>query len=88
MIIEKTTYHYLKNQNKGDDEMKIGELNMRCGECSLIDHCGEPYSYICICNIKRFENIDEETFLKLIENSTKKSKKAKINDVYKKIKEM
>jgi hypothetical protein len=65
--------------------MKIGELNMKCGECALIDHCGEPYSEICICSEKRFEEVNEETFLKLIENSTKKSKKARINDVYKKL---
>lgn len=65
--------------------MKIGELNMRCGECALIDHCGELYLEICICGEKRFENVNEETFLKLIETSTKKSKKARINDVYKKL---
>ena len=65
--------------------MKIGELNMRCGECALIDHFGEPYSEICICDEKRFEEVYEETFLKLIESSTKKSKKARINDVYRKL---
>lgn len=65
--------------------MKIGALDMRCGECTLLDHCGEPYSEICICSEKRFEEVQEETFLKLIESSTRKSKKARINDAYKKL---
>lgn len=66
--------------------MKIGELNMHCGNCKIIDHCDEPFSDICICTQPRFENIQEDTFLKLIETSTRKGKKARINDVYKKLK--
>lgn len=65
--------------------MKIGQLDMHCGNCEIIDHCGEPYSDICICVESRFKDVDEETFLKLIETSTRKSKKARINDVYKKL---
>lgn len=66
--------------------MKIGQLDLHCGNCKIIDHCGEPYSDICICSESRFENVEEDTFLKLIETSTKKSKKARINDVYKRLK--
>ncbi|AUN25429.1 hypothetical protein RSJ21_09265 [Clostridium botulinum] len=65
--------------------MKIGELGMHCGECTLIEHCGEPYSDVCICTESRFENIDETKFLKLIETSQRKSKKARINDVHKRL---
>lgn len=66
--------------------MKIGNLDMRCGECKLMDYCGEPFPDICICTQSRFENVEEDTFLKLIETSTRKSKKARINDVYKRLK--
>ncbi|EPS56417.1 hypothetical protein [Clostridium botulinum] len=65
--------------------MKIGELGMHCGECTLIEHCGEPYSDVCICTESRFENVEENTFLQLIETSQRKSKKARINDVHKKL---
>ncbi|HCL4466736.1 hypothetical protein EXM58_00500 [Clostridium botulinum] len=65
--------------------MKIGELEMCCGNCSMIDHCGEPYSDVCICTESRFKNIDEDKFLQLIKTSKKESKKAKINDVHKRL---
>lgn len=66
--------------------MKIGELRMHCGECNLIEHCGEPYSDIAICCEERLKNINEDEFSKLIETSERKSKKARINDVYKRLK--
>lgn len=43
--------------------MKISELDMRCGECSLVDFCGEPFEY-CICKDLRYKDIEEEEFLK------------------------
>lgn len=66
--------------------MKIGNLNMHCGNCNLIDYCGEPYSDICICSESRFKNIDENKFLEIAKISKRKSKKAIINDTYKKLK--
>jgi hypothetical protein len=63
--------------------MKIGDLKMRCGECSIIDHCDEPYSDIAICCESRFADVDENEFLTVINKSKKKSKKARINDVAK-----
>ncbi|KHD34407.1 hypothetical protein NL50_17130 [Clostridium acetobutylicum] len=65
--------------------MKIGELHMHCGECDLIEHCGEPWSDIAICCEDRFKDVAEDKFVHLIETSTKKSKKARINDVYKRL---
>lgn len=65
--------------------MKIGELKMHCGECDLIEHCGEPWSDIAICCEERFKEVDEDIFLQLIETSERKSKKARINDVYKRL---
>lgn len=62
--------------------MKIGKLNMHCGECELIEHCGEPYSDIAICCEKRFEDVHEEVLYKLLENSNKRDKKSRLDDAY------
>lgn len=58
---------------------------MHCGECNIIDYCGEPFSDICICGERRFEDIDEAEFIKLAETSKRKSKRAIINDAYKRL---
>jgi phage FluMu protein Com len=63
--------------------MDIRDLKERCGECDLIEHCGEPYSEIKICRDERFENVTENNFLTQINKSKKLSKKARINDVAK-----
>ena len=68
--------------------MKIGELNMCCGECSLIDHCDEPFSEIAICMEERLSDIDEDIFFKYLETSklpnrdTQEEKQAAIDDAY------
>jgi hypothetical protein len=67
--------------------MKIGKLNMHCGNCKIIDCCDEPFSEICICKDSRFEDIEEEKFEELYDKSKRKSKKAIINDVYKMLKQ-
>ena len=66
--------------------MKIGELDMHCGNCKIIDHCAESFSDICICSESRFEDVEEDLFIKLIKKSTKKSKQARINDVFNRLK--
>ena len=66
--------------------MKIGKLNMHCGECKLIEYCGEPYSDIAICGEERFKDVDEEEFMKLAKTSPKWGKKAILNDVAKRLK--
>ncbi len=70
--------------------MKIGELNMHCGECSLIDHCDEPFSEIAICMEERLADVDEDIFFRYLETSklpnrdTPEEKQAVIDDVYEK----
>jgi len=68
--------------------MKVGELNMHCGECRLIDHCGEPYSEIIICMANRFKDVEEEKLYELLETSTKKSKTARLNDAHRRLKKV
>lgn len=65
--------------------MKIGNLDMHCGDCNIINYCDEPYSNICICCDERFKEIEENRFIELAETSKRKSKKAIINDVFKRI---
>ena len=42
--------------------MKIGELNMHCGECGILELCGEPFSDICLCRNPNLEEITEEEY--------------------------
>ena len=65
--------------------MKIGELDMHCGNCNIIEYCDEPYKDVCICCDRRFEDVEENKFIELAETSKKKSKIAIINDVYKRL---
>ena len=62
--------------------MKIGNLDMHCGDCKIIDYCDQPYSEICICGELRFKDVEEDRFIQLAETSKRKSKQAIINDVY------
>lgn len=59
---------------------------MHCGNCKIIDYCAEPYNEICICCDTRFKNTTEKEFIECAESSNRISKKAIINDVYKKLK--
>lgn len=65
--------------------MKIGKLEMRCGSCRIIDFCDEPFSEIAICTEKRFEDIEENDFVRLAEESKKRYKKEIIDDVYERL---
>lgn len=48
--------------------MKIKELNQHCGECDLIEYCGNAFGY-CICTDSRFQNLEVLDYLKLAECS-------------------
>lgn len=45
--------------------MKIGELEMHCGECSIIELCGEPFEEICLCANSTLRDMEEETYEQL-----------------------
>lgn len=39
--------------------MRIGEIEkQKCGNCPLIDACGDPYENPCLCCEKRLENVN------------------------------
>jgi hypothetical protein len=46
--------------------MKISKLDQHCGNCSLIELCGEPF-YYCLCGDSRFEDMDEEEYKEFAE---------------------
>lgn len=46
--------------------MKMSELDMKCGECPLIDYCNS-YEDTPPCAQPRFENLDVEDFLNVVD---------------------
>ena len=46
--------------------MKIGKLKQHCGNCGVIEFCGDPFCY-CLCNDERFKDITEEKYKELAE---------------------
>jgi hypothetical protein len=65
--------------------MKIGKLDGHCGECRIADYCGMSWSDICICMERRFENIEEDDFLKTVKNCEGSGQEF-IDNIYKKLK--
>lgn len=55
--------------------MKIGELDQYCGNCKIINLCGEPYSEICLCADERLKNVTEEEYICKVEEIRKTAKR-------------
>lgn len=49
--------------------MKIKDLDQHCGNCSIIEYCGNPFGF-CICRHKRFSDMDENEYKSIAENVT------------------
>jgi len=45
---------------------EIGNLDQHCGNCGVVEHCGDPF-YYCLCHDERFTNITEEKYKDLAE---------------------
>lgn len=50
--------------------MRIGELKERCGNCSLIEFCTEPFCTPQLCAYEELEYVTEEEYLEVAENIT------------------
>lgn len=50
--------------------MKIGELNEHCGNCSLVDLCGDPFESPELCTRETLADVEEEAYLKIAESLT------------------
>lgn len=46
--------------------MKIGDLKQHCGNCRLIEFCGDPF-YYCLCMDERFKNVTDEKYNEIAE---------------------
>lgn len=55
--------------------MKIGELHQHCGKCSIIGLCGEPYSDIMLCANERLSGMEEEDYIRKVEEIRSKQKR-------------
>lgn len=64
--------------------MKIGDLNMHCDNCDIIDYCNN-YEDTPPCAQGRFKNVDTSEFLILAETSKYSSKNGIINDVHRRL---
>lgn len=49
--------------------MKIGQLNERCGNCKVVDYCAEPFDELCLCTYSRLAEVEEERYIELAEQS-------------------
>lgn len=47
--------------------MKIGELDQHCGNCSIIEFCGEPFDEVCLCCNSTLEDLTEEEYLSRVD---------------------
>lgn len=54
--------------------MKLGELEQHCGNCEVIDLCGEPWSDIMLCANMRIEHVEEKDYLKFACNCKRSNK--------------
>ena len=50
--------------------MKIGELDMHCGDCGIIDYCTEPYEAPALCRVSSLADVSEEKYIQLAEEIT------------------
>ena len=50
--------------------MKLGELDMHCGNCGVIDYCTEPFETPVLCRISVLADVSEEKYIQLAEEIT------------------
>ena len=55
--------------------MKLKDLEMHCGECTVIDFCGEPYSDICLCKNEAIEHLEDKDYIKIALSIKEQSKR-------------
>ncbi|MDF2880077.1 MAG: hypothetical protein K0R54_634 [Clostridiaceae bacterium] len=60
--------------------MKIKDIKKDCcGECELIDFCGEPFSEVHLCTDSRIENMEVEVYIKTANSLPYENIKEKAN---------
>lgn len=59
VIMKNSKYNY----HLGGQKLKIGDLEQHCGNCKIIDLCGEPYSDVCLCCNEKLKDMQEDEYL-------------------------
>lgn len=65
--------------------MKIGELDQHCGNCKIIDYCAEPFDELCLCTDSRLNDVEEDKYIEIAEQSKKLTNMDICKDVIKQI---
>nr|WP_294490642.1 hypothetical protein [uncultured Anaerosporobacter sp.] len=65
--------------------MKIGELDQHCGNCMLIDLCGEPYSDVCLCCNEKLAEMTEKEYMQKVNEIRFSAKRNWSNKTLKKL---
>ena len=60
--------------------MKIGDLDERCGNCSLIDFCTEPFETPQLCCIDELAEMETSEYKSLVESITKEEISVKLQE--------
>lgn len=60
--------------------MKIGQLDMHCGNCNVIDYCAEPFDELCLCTRADLQDIEEDEYIKMAEEIQQGSKRYVSNE--------
>lgn len=68
--------------------MKIGELDQHCGNCKIIDYCAEPFDELCLCTDSRLNDVEEDKYIELAEQSKKSTNMDICKDVIKQIQQL
>ena len=50
--------------------MKIGQLDMHCGNCPIVDYCTHPHETPALCCVQGLQDVDIDDYKKLAEQVT------------------
>jgi len=65
----------MKNYDLGGGKLKIGDLHQHCGNCKIIELCGEPYSEVCLCTDELLTDVLENEYVSKVEDIRKTAKR-------------
>ena len=66
---------------KDEENIFVGKMDSHCGDCYLIEWCGEPFCEPYLCHDNRFETIRIAEYLTFAKASTVKTKDVDTSEV-------
>ncbi len=55
--------------------MKIGQLDMHCGNCNVMEYCAEPFDDLCLCERTDLQDIEEDEYIKMADEIRSRSRR-------------